>query len=163
MDPCSPCIWSLLVFSPGGGDRSSSPAAQPRCGAAADVARDIIDWQRPGEWERRLWEFEAGFYRLVNFLRLLERKSSFRRRVSESNRHLAGRATPISCQRSESPHSVCSSWQMLIFTVAFSEFHKSTSGKYSNVCPQADTCVWMNLLWHICASYIHHNKNCYSN
>ena len=63
MDPWSPCILSLLVFFPGGGDSSSSPTPQPRCGAAADVAWDMIDWQRHSEWEpseRALW---AGLYR----------------------------------------------------------------------------------------------------
>lgn len=130
MDPCSPCILSLLVFFfPGGGDCSSSPTPQSRCGAAADVAWDIIDWQRQHEWKQSLWGFEAGLYWMVNFPSLFERKSSFRRRVSESNWHLAGRATPISCQRPAHPHTVKSC--QILFILAKIRLYKLYSVGHS--------------------------------
>lgn len=46
----------------------------------------------------------GGTLLMVNFPSLLERKSSSRRRVGESNWHLAGRATPISCQTPAHTH-----------------------------------------------------------
>ena len=47
----------------------------------------------------------GGTLPMVNFPSLLERKSSSRRRVGESNWHLAGRATPICCQTPAHTHT----------------------------------------------------------